>query len=197
MSSRPQRRRRERARGDGGAPPPRSPLPGRTSLIAIAFLAVGAIVVVFALLLLLGGDGGDDGDDGATLPAGDAFSPANEDEARLVELARQSIESIPAGTWPDLYDEFTAGFQARCPREEFAQAGVESAQGLGDDLTLLRFVQLQGVLITGDTATATIVGSVREEYQVQVAYEREDGIWKLAPASGTQGCQSFNRLNAG
>jgi hypothetical protein len=167
-------------------------------MVAVAFVFGGVVIVLFAVLLLVG-RGGDDGggDDGeATLVPGEAFVPSNEGEERLVELARRSVESIPNGTWPDLYQEFTPDFQARCTPEDFAQAGVDSAQGLGDDLALLGFVHLQGVLITGDTAVGTIQGEVRgkSDYQIQASYEREDGIWKLAPAPGTAGCEAFNRI---
>jgi hypothetical protein len=50
-----------------------------------------------------------------------AFSPGNAAEERLIQLARDSIELLPAGRWPELYDQFTREFQDRCTREEFTQ----------------------------------------------------------------------------
>lgn len=132
----------------------------------------------------------------ATLPGGSG-SPGNAAEERLIQLARDSIELLPAGRWPELYDQFTSDFQARCTREEFAQAGEAGAEAVGSNLSLLGFVRLDDLVISGDTATGTIVGEVRgqSEYTVDVAYAIEGGVWKLAPATGTSGCSAFNRTS--
>jgi hypothetical protein len=126
-----------------------------------------------------------------------AFSPGSTAEERLVELARDSIEFLPAGRWPELYDDFVRSFQDRCTREAFAQAGEDGAAAVGSNLSLLRFVRLENLVTTGDAATGTIVGEVRgqSQYTVVVAYGMEDGVWKLAASVGTSGCSAFNRTS--
>lgn len=129
--------------------------------------------------------------------SGVPFSPASAAEERLLEIARDSVNLLPAGQWPDLYDDFAGAFQERCSAEEFAQAGEDGADALGSDLELINFVRLQDLTITDDTATGVIVGELRgkSEYTIQAAFAIEDGVWKLAPAAGTSGCSAFNRLS--
>ena len=100
---------------------------------------------------------------------------------------------MPARHWPSLYDSYTSEFQQRCPREEFDQGGVDAAIELGDDLQLLRFNRLESLMIEGSSAQAVIVGEIAGlgEYQIQAAFQKADGDWKLAPAPDTQGCQAF------
>jgi hypothetical protein len=129
----------------------------------------------------------DTGDDGTPGPA----------DARIEQLARDSIEFLPAGRWPELYDEFVASFADRCTREEFEEAGEEGAAAVGSNLNLLGFVRLDNLVINGDRATASIVGEIRgqSEYTVAAAFAFEGGEWKLAPAAGTSGCSAFNRTS--
>lgn len=198
----------QRTPGDG--PPP---ILGRTELIATAFLILGVVLIVGGVILFAGGGGDDDGgatDGGSTVTAapGDTsaaasstsapFSPVTEDDNAIAALARKSIEVLPAGQWPTLYDDFTADFQARCSLDEFTQAGIEGANALGGDLPLLGYVAMEGVQITGDAATGTIIGELRgqSQYRVEAAFAKVDGVWKLTPAAGTTGCSAFNRLEA-
>ncbi len=95
-----------------------------------------------------------------------------------------------------VYDDFTPDFQARCTLADFIQTGVDSATNLGDDLHLLEFTALKAVSISGDTASAMIVGNfsghAKSAYDIEAVFARESGRWKLAAAPDTQGCQSFN-----
>ena len=118
------------------------------------------------------------------------------DEESIESLGRRSIETLPQGIYPSLYDSFTGGFRQRCPRDEFIQAGEEAASQLADDLPFLRFKRLEDVFIQGDSARAVIVGQVaaQPEYKVQAAFQKEDGTWKIAPAAGTEGCQTFQQV---
>jgi hypothetical protein len=127
----------------------------------------------------------------------DAVQPATSHEEAIQWLARRSIEVLPAGQWPSLYDSFTSEFQQRCPREEFAQAGEDAAIQMGDNLTLLRFKRTEGMSIEGLNAQVVIVGEIvgQGEYQIQAAFRNENGDWKIAPAPDTQGCEAFGRLN--
>ena len=191
MPSRGERRRQAR-RPDASTPSRFSALASREVLGALV-LGLGVVAAIGGVLLFTGGDGGDSGAPAAT--NGPAFSPSNADEAAIEALARRSIEVLPLNQWPTLYDDFTADFQARCPREEFVQAGIRAAQEQGANLTNLGYVRLEQVSVEGDEATATITGEVRGsfEYQVFGAFQKVDGAWKLSPADGTSGCQAFNR----
>ncbi|MEE8347261.1 MAG: hypothetical protein V3S20_07945, partial [Dehalococcoidia bacterium] len=119
-------------------------------------------------------------------------------EQEIQSLARRSIEALPAGQWPSLYDSFTSEFQGRCSRAAFDQVGLVSASQLGDELLqLLRFKRLESLTIEGSKAQGIIVGEIagQSEYQIQAAFQLEDGGWKIAPASDTVGCEAFSRLS--
>ncbi len=133
--------------------------------------AVAAVVVVL-VVFVFGGDG-------------------VSDEDEIESLAQRSVEVLPAGEWPFLYDSFTSEYQARCPRLEFNRAGVEAANQL--DLQSLRFLRVEALTVEGSTAQAVIVGeeSQQGEYKVQAEFRKESGEWKLAPAAGTQACEAF------
>ena len=63
-------------------------------------------------------------------------------------------------------------------------------------LPQIGFKYLIDVSLSGDTASAVIVGALsNDEYTIQTAYVRENGVWKIAPAPGTAGCSGFNRLS--
>ncbi len=126
----------------------------------------------------------------------DAPPPAGSDEEAIQSLARRSIEVLPAGQWPSLYDSFTSEFQQRCSREQFDLVGEDSAAQLGEDIRLLRYKRTEGLTIEGLTAQAVIVGEIvgQGEYQTQAAFQKENGAWKIAPIPGTEGCAAFGRL---
>jgi hypothetical protein len=153
-------------------------------------MAVAGIVGGLAIFA-----GGSDGGGGEEAPA--AFSPMTPEDFAIEALARRSIEVLPAGQWPSLYDDFTQEFQARCPREEFVAGGETNAIELGTQLQLLGYKRLEDVAYSGDSATAVIVGELRgqSEYRTGSAFQRVDGAWKLAPADATEGCAAFNRLS--
>ena len=119
----------------------------------------------------------------------DSDGPSDEDA--IESLAQRSIEVLPAGEWPFLYDSFVSEYQARCPRLDFNRAGVEAANQL--DLQSLRFLRVEALTVEESTALAVIVGeeSQQGEYKVQAEFRKESGEWKLAPAAGTQGCEAF------
>ena len=152
---------------------------GRTERIAVAFLAIGLVTI-----------------GGAFLVTQALLKQSSSDQDDIRGLARRSIEVLPQGQWPSLYNDFTTDFKARCTLAGFTQAGVDSATNLGASLHLLEFSGLKNVAINGTTATATVVGDLRGQansaYDVDAAFARENGTWKLAAASGTTGCQAFN-----
>jgi hypothetical protein len=198
LSSRSQRRRKDKSRNGGGRP--RLPL-GRTERIAVAFLGIGLITILGAFLITRALTNNSDSDSTAsaasTTSASSGGSASDENDIRA--LARRSIEVLPQGEWPSLYNDFTADLQARCTLADFTQAGVDSATNLGASLQQLEFHDMKDLSITGDSASATIVGDIRgktdSQYDVEAAFAREGGRWKLTPASGTAGCQAFNVLN--
>ena len=179
--------------------------------VAAAMALVGFVLLFVAIALLAsggtGGGGAATGDvdppvsEGETSDTGaapvDEVQPGASGEQEIRSLARRSIEALPAGQWPLLYDSFTSEFQARCPRAEFDQVGLEAADQLGDDLQLLRFKRLESVTVEGSIAQAIIVGEIagQSEYQIQASFQLEGGSWKIASASGTAGCEAFSRLS--
>ncbi len=170
-SSRSRRRRRASA----------SALKRRRFLLLAAFLiAAGATAAVVVPLVVF------------------VFGGGTSDEDEIESLARRSVEALPAGEWPALYDSFTSVFQQRCPRLEFNQAGVDSARELGDDLLFLRFKRLESLIIEGQNARAEIVGEVvgQPEYKLGAVFRKENGDWKLTPAADTQGCEAFRRIGS-
>jgi hypothetical protein len=204
-TSRSRRSRRRPARSSAAAPDTK---PGRLLLkgnevAAAGLLAAFTLLLVGIALLAPGGtgDGGAaSGDGGATVspssPTTAATQPAGSDEQAIQRLARRSIEVLPAGQWPSLYDSFTSEFQQRCPREQFERVGKDAAIQLGNDLRLLRFKRTESVTSEGSSAQAVIVAEIagKSEYQIQAAFQKEDGDWKIAPAPNTQGCDAFGRL---
>lgn len=181
--------------------------------VAAAGLLAGFVLLLVGIALLTSdGTGGDGaatgpggaitGDGGATPSPGgtatDQEQPAASDEQAIQRLARRSIEVLPAGQWPSLYDSFSSEFRQRCPREQFDQAGVDAAAELGDDLRLLRFKRVESVTIEDPSAQAVIVGEIagQGEYQIQAAFQKENGDWKIAPAPNTEGCAAFVRLGS-
>ncbi len=197
MPPRSQRRREARAAGGGPSGPTNAGVFGRRELIGALCAAGGVLVVILAAVLLSGGGSESRPSSTAAPSAPAAFSPTTPDGEAIVALARRSIEALPRGQWPSLYDDFTPEFQQRCARAEFAQAGVQAGQDLGADLALLRFKRLEQVSIQTGSASAVIVGELegRSEYSLQGAFQNVGGVWKLAPAPNTQGCQAFTRLS--
>ncbi len=200
MSRRPERRRRRRPPPAPEAPPPEdgTSLLRRTDVL-IAVLFGGGVILAAVIAVVLSNRGGDDtppAAPGATATA-PPFSPVTEDEKAIQELSRLSIEVLPQGQWPSLYDSFTPEFQQRCPQEEFDRGGVQAAADLGSDLQLLRFKRLEQARISDTTASAVIVGEVegKSEYSIQASFQQLDGVWKIAPAPNTQGCEAFSRLS--
>jgi hypothetical protein len=147
--------------------------------MAVGFLAIGVVTIGSAFLLTHA-----------------LVKQSSSDEDDIRALARRSIEVLPQGQWPSLYDDFTADFKRRCTLADFTQAGVDSATNLGDSLHLLEFSDVKKLAINGTTATATIVGDLNGQtsssYDVDAAFAKDNGTWKLAAASGTTGCQAFN-----
>ena len=177
--------------------------------VAAAMALAGFVLLFVAIALLASGGTGDGGaatgDADATGSQGgvsdtgvpvDEVQPGASGEREIQSLARRSIEALPTGQWPSLYGSFISEFQGRCTQAEFDQAGLEAAAQLGVDLQLLRFKRLEGGTVEGSIGKAIIVGEIegQSEYQIQAAFQLEDGNWKIAPASGTAGCEAFNRL---
>jgi hypothetical protein len=175
------------------------PIIGRTELIATGVVLATAGVTLGLVLLLTGGD--DDGGEVIQATANAAvtstpFEPVDANGQAIIDLGRQSVEALPDGEWPGLYDAFTQEFRDRCPFGEFIAAGDNDAANLGDSLQQIRFKYLIDVNMSGDTASAVIVGALSDdEYTIETVYVRENGVWRIAPAPGTTGCSGFNRLS--
>jgi len=194
MPPRSERRRRLRA----GAPPERPLLSRRDVLLGCGIAAVVGIGILVVVLIstFSGGDGASE--QTAVETFFPPYSPNSPDGLAIVELARSSIEVLPRGEWPSLYDSFTPEYQQRCPKDQFAAAGEAGAQEQGSNLPLLRFVNLEQVSIEGDTAKAVIVGEIQglQQYKLRSAFRKIDGSWKISPTEGTNGCNAFDRLQS-
>jgi hypothetical protein len=191
MQRRSDRRRRLRS----GREPERPLISRRDVLIAAGIAATVGIAILVVVVASLGG--GDNSEDVTTeQTVFPPFSPDTPDGAAIVELARSSIEVLPRGEWPSLYDSFTSEYQQRCPRDEFVAAGEAGAQEQGTNLSLLRFVNLEQVSIESDNATAVVVGEIQglQQYKLKSAFRKVDGSWKISPTEGTSGCNAFDRL---
>jgi hypothetical protein len=191
MQRRSDRRRRLRS----GREPERPLISRRDVLIAAGIAATVGIAILVVVVASLGG--GDNSEDVTTeQTVFPPFSPDTPDGAAIVELARSSIEVLPRGEWPSLYDSFTSEYQQRCPRDEFVAAGEAGAQEQGTNLPLLRFVNLEQVSIESDNATAVVVGEIQglQQYKLKSAFRKVDGSWKISPTEGTSGCNAFDRL---
>ncbi len=209
------KRRRNSRKRPGDEPAVTSAEPGslllRRDEVAAAMALAGFVLLFVAIALLASGGPGDGGaatadadppvseggasDTGA--PTVVEVQPGVSGEQQIQSLARRSIEALPAGQWPSLYDSYTSEFQGRCARAAFDQVGLDAAVQLGDDLQLLRFKRLESLTVEESTAQAIIVGEIagQSEYQIQAAFQLEDGGWKIAPASDTAGCEAFTRLS--
>jgi hypothetical protein len=163
----------------------------RARELGIAAVIGGGLLAILIVVLLVSRGGNDRPATSAT-----PFAALAPDEVAIESLARQSIEVLPRGEWPSLYESFTLEYQQRCPREQFVAAGEAGALEQGENLELLRFVRLEEVAIESDSATAVIVGEItgQNEYRVRGAFQRVAGSWKLAPSSGTEGCSAFDRV---
>ena len=117
------------------------------------------------------------------------------DKDEIESLARRSVEALPAGEWPSLYESFTREFQQRCPRQEFEQAGEDSASAQGDALQFIRFKRVENVAIEDENARAEIVGEIGgqpdSEYKLRALFRKEGGDWRISPVSDSEGCQAF------
>jgi hypothetical protein len=185
--------RRREARKAGGQAPQSPALFGRREVIGVGVLAAGVAGIIGGIALF----GAGSSEETPPVPTdAPVFSPSTPDEAAIEALARRSIEVLPRGEWPSLYDDFTADFQARCPRDQFEQGGEANAAEQGTNLQLLGYKHLEEVALTGEAATAIIVGELRgiTEYRVRAAFQRVGETWKLAPVDGTSACEAFTRL---
>lgn len=201
MPSRSERRREERAGRSPRGNPGELPFFRVRDVVLAAVLGAAVVTAIGAALVLSEGDDGVTPSEVVATATGTLvpFTAMTPDELAIEALARRSIEVLPAGQWPSLYADFTADYQARCPKEKFDQAGVQSSQELGADLFLLRFKRLENVSLdtVAASASADIVGEVEggSEYVIRGAFRKVDGVWKLAPAANTVDCGAFERVS--
>ncbi len=149
----------------------------RLRLVGVLVASAGAVAAVVVVLVVF------------------VFGGGTSDEDEIESLARRSIEVLPAGEWPSLYESFTSEFQQRCPLVEFVQAGEDSASALGDDLQFIRFKSVENVAIEDENARAEIVGEIGgqpdSEYKLRALFRKEGGDWRISPVADSEGCQAF------
>ncbi len=163
MPTRSERRRRLRAGTD-----PQRPLLRRRDLLIACAIAAAVGIGILVVVLISGGSGGEtSSDETVTETFFPPYSPDSPDGLAVVDLARSSIEVLPRGEWPSLYDSFTPEYQQRCPRDQFVAKAV----------------------IVGE-----IQGG--QQYKLRSAFRKIDGSWKISPTEGTDGCNAFDRLQS-
>ena len=192
MQRRSERRRRLRE----GRQSDRPLVSRRDVLIAAGIVATVGIAILVVVVVSLAGGGGTSEDTVTEATFFPPYSPDNPDGEAIVTLARNSIEVLPRGEWPSLYDSFTPEYQQRCPKDQFDAAGEAGAREQGTNLPLLRFLNLEQVSLESDKATAVIVGEIQglQQYKLRSAYQKIDGSWRISPTEGTSGCNAFDRL---
>jgi len=196
--SRSHRRRRQRETVKAASQGRRPSLLRKRELIAVGVLATVTIAGLLVYLVFFNTDGESSSEQTVTETFFPPYSPDNPDGVAIVNLARSSIEVLPRGEWPTLYDSYTPEFQQRCPKDQFIAAGEAGAQEQGTNLPLLRFLNLEQVSIEGDTAKAVIVGEIQglRQYKLRAAFRKLDGSWKISATEGTDGCNAFDRLES-
>src|SRR5438105_7551623 len=196
--SRSHRRRRQREAVKAATQGRRPSLIRARELIAIGVVAAVTIAGLFVYLAFFKSDGDNSPEQTVTETFFPPYSPDSPDGVAIVDLARKSIEVLPRGEWPSLYDSFTLEYQQRCPKDQFVAAGEAGAQEQGTNLPLLHFLNLEQVSFDGDSAKAVIVGEIQglQQYKLRAAFRKIDGIWKISPTEGTDGCNAFDRLES-
>jgi len=196
--SRSHRRRRQREVAKATSQGRRPSLIRARELIAIGAVAAVTIIALFVYLAFFKSDNESSSQQTVTETFFPPYSPDNPDGLAIVDLARRSIEVLPRGEWPSLYDSFTPEYQQRCPMDQFVAAGEAGAKEQGTNLPLLRFLNLEQVSFDGDSAKAVIVGEIQglQQYKLRAAFRKVDSVWKISPTEGTDGCNAFDRLES-
>jgi len=118
------------------------------------------------------------------------------DEAQIRQLEQDSIDYSKEDSWSKFYDLSSQEFQERCPRDDFLDQVVTTKELFSegewkDMLEELKLVTVENIQIQEDTATAEVTSySMGEEQTETDYYVKEDGKWRLAPAPGSEGCDT-------
>jgi hypothetical protein len=113
---------------------------------------------------------------------GDGRSP--EDDAAQVREAVETIRiAIQLDDWKTVYHSFADEFREQCTEADFVAGATEMAAAFKAVK-----LELNEVLVDGDTATAKITFSNDEQTPGEWPFVREDGEWHLLSAAGIEGC---------
>jgi hypothetical protein len=121
---------------------------------------------------------------------------AANDETQIRQLNEDTIDYLKQERWSKMYDLYSQEFQDRCSHDDFVGDLVMAKAFLGegewkDMLEELKLVTVENIQIQGDTATAEVTSYFMGEEQTKTGYYiREDGKWRLAPAPGSEGCNT-------
>src|SRR2546427_2964539 len=150
MPTRSERRRRLRAGTD-----PQRPLLRRRDLLIACAIAAAVGIGILVVVLISGGSGGEtSSDETVTETFFPPYSPDSPDGLAAADLARSSIEVLPRGEWPSLYDSFTPEYQQRCPTDQFVAAGGAGRPQQRNNHPLRRLANLQQRFTEGESRTA-------------------------------------------
>jgi hypothetical protein len=109
---------------------------------------------------------------------------STEDDVAQVRQAVETIRiAIQVDDWKTVYRSFANDFREQCKEEDFVAGATERASAFK-----AVEIQLDEVLVEGDSATAKITFSDDEQTSGEWPFVREDGEWHLLSAEGIEGC---------
>lgn len=118
------------------------------------------------------------------------------DEGQIRQLYENAFDYVKQERWSKTYDLYSQEYRDRCPHDEFVGQFLMPKEILGENewkdlLEEAKVVATENIQIQGDTATAEITAYFMGEESTETEYYvREDGKWRLAPAPGSEGCDT-------
>lgn len=108
------------------------------------------------------------------------------DESKIEDVLRSYIDAYVDLQPAEMYALLDSQSQARCTEDDFAAFIGRAREALGE--REFEVVEVQDIVVNGDTATARVQSSVDGEATdpTENALLKEDGVWKLELPS--QGC---------
>lgn len=126
---------------------------------------------------------------------GDGGGPGSEEE-QIRQLNQDFMTYFKEERWSKIHDLYSEEFQERCSRDDFIGQVMMAKVLLGegewkDMIGEMKLLAVENIQIQGDSATAEVTSELLGEEQRETEYYvREDGRWRLAPAPGSEGCDT-------
>jgi hypothetical protein len=142
-------------------------------------LSAAGLVMLLAMAAC-GGDGGG----------------AGSEEDQIRQLNQDFMTYFKEERWSKIHDLYSEEFQERCSRDDLIGQVMMAKAFLGegewkDMIGEMKLLAVENIQIQGDSATAEVTSELSGEAQRETEYYvREDGKWRLAPAPGSEGCDT-------